>query len=188
LKDINYNEYQETTRETSGCDELPILALGLIGETFEFISAYQHIESKGTQKPLIEAIDLVTHEAGDVLWYAARVMDVLDTPFACWHHSGTTDNFNTCCIKKQRIFRLLSNATIATEHIKKVHGHGHTLDTWLVITAVSDIVRDISYILKTLHGRSGFELAIQKNIAKLKKRYPNGFEQERSKNRLLQDI
>ena len=187
MKNINYDEYQKISRQTSGCDELPILALGLVGETFEFISAYRHIESKGISVPLNEAIELVTEEAGDVLWYAARILDVLDTPFACWYHNGTTDNFNTCCIKERRIFRLLSNATTATEHIKKVFGHGHTLDKSCVITAVADIVRDVSYILKTLHGKSGFEIAMQKNITKLSARYPSGFEQEKSKNRQSQN-
>ena len=184
---IDYDEYQKVTRESSGCDDLPILALGLIGETVEFLSSYEGIESPGDQMSVVEAANRVMSEAGDVLWYAARIMDVIGLKFSLWQTNGTVDNFNKSCVKKNRRFRILENAAIVSEHVKKVFGHGHDLDTDLMHSALSDVIIDVSYILRIIHGKAAFHTTLEHNIIKLQGRYPDGFSTSRSINRSDQD-
>jgi len=65
--------------------------------------------------------------------------------------------------------------------VKKMLWHGHGVDGVKIMDECGDI---LWYLTTTLHGL-GFTLeqAAQYNIAKLKKRYPEGFSEERSINR-----
>jgi len=184
---IEHDEYQKVTRETSGCDDLPILALGLVGETIEFLAAYESIAKPGLENSVFESCALITKEAGDVLWYAARIMDVMEIKFSNWSMKGSVDNFNKSCVKKNRRIRILENAAKVSEHVKKVYGHGHDLDKCLVHEALSDVIRDISHMLRVVRGPTGLDIAMNVNIEKLKKRYPNGFSTQDSVNRSFED-
>ena len=180
---INYDEYQAITMATAGCDDLPILALGLVGESIEFLSALETIQGLDTKNSLVGATNLLTKEAGDVLWYSARILDVIDIKFGSWQGRATVDNFNSKCTQKNRRFRILDHAVVVTEHIKKVYGHGHDMDLDLIHEAISNIVTDVTYIAKAVHGKHGPETVMRENIEKLQKRYPEGFSIERSVNR-----
>jgi NTP pyrophosphatase (non-canonical NTP hydrolase) len=187
-KTYTYNDYQAITRETSGCDDLSVLALGLVGESIEFIDAVDQIYSNTNENCLVEIIEEVVKEAGDVFWYAARIMDVMNEPFQLWqiHSASTTDNFNNSCRKSfRKKFRVVRNAGVVSEHVKKVTGHGHDLNKELVCKYIGDIVRDIAHILKGIYGQDALAVCMHTNVEKLRKRYPNGFEVERSKNRRI---
>lgn len=68
-----------------------------------------------------------------------------------------------------------------TDHIKKHLFHGHDLDRDHLIEELGDVLWYINYMATTL----GFSLddVMERNLQKLRKRYPNGFSSERSKNR-----
>lgn len=190
IKRYTYNEYQKITRETSGCDDLPILAMGLLGETIEFMDVVENLYDLENSNSMFTTLDLITREAGDIMWYAARIMDVLGVPFRMWQSYGKIDNFNDSCIGSfRKTFRVCKNAAIVSEHIKKAVGHGHALDLSVVCHGISNVIKDIAYILKKIHGpwqpdrESGFAIALRTNVEKLRKRYPNGFETEKSVNR-----
>ena len=180
---ISYDEYQVFTRRTAGCDELPVLALGLVGESIEFLSAFEALQSLNADTSLVDMTDLLTKEAGDILWYCARILDVIDTRFESWYSRATVDNFNDTCTERDRRFRILEHVAIVTEHIKKVYGHGHDMDTDLIHMAISNVTTDVVHIAKAVHGKFGPETVMRKNIEKLRKRYPEGFSTERSVNR-----
>ena len=184
----SYDEYQSITRETSGCDDLSILALGLIGESIEFINAVDATHSSLEDECLMRAIQNTTKEAGDVLWYSARLMDVMKISFSSWpnHTAGTTDNFNDSCRKSfRKKFRIAKNAAAISEHVKKVVGHGHELDSLFICDHIGDIIRDVSYLMKGIYGNSCLDIVMHTNVEKLRHRYPDGFDTERSKNRSL---
>ena len=193
-----YDVYQKITRETSGCDDLPILALGLVGETIEFLDAVDRIYttfSPDRQASLVEKIDYATKEAGDVLWYAARIYDVLDIPFQEWAQYGHIGNFNDPCTKSFRSkFRMAKSAAAVSEHVKKVVGHGHELEKALICNSISDIMKDVSFILRMLIGKRGacqdtiLDEAMKINTAKLRARYPDGFSTEKSIYRAVKDV
>lgn len=198
MKKEMYDTYQKITRETSGCDDLSILALGLVGETIEFLDAVDKIYSNFSpdrHASLVEKINSSVKESGDILWYSARIYDVLDVPFQKWTRLGHVGNFNDPCTKSFRSkFRMAKSAAKVSEHIKKAVGHGHDLDKSLVCDAIADIIKDVSFILRMLIGKKGvcqdacLQEAMNINIAKLRKRYPDGFSTEKSINRGSDDM
>lgn len=198
MKKEMYDTYQKITRETSGCDKLTVLALGLVGETIEFLDAVDQIYSTYSpdrQKSLIEKVNYAVREAGDIMWYSARIYDVLEKPFQTWLHYGHVGNFNDPCTKSFRSkFRMARSAAAVSEHIKKVVGHGHELEKDLICDNISDIIKDVSFILRMLVGKEGTTLdtslqeAMNINVKKLRKRYPEGFSVEKSVNRTIDDV
>lgn len=67
------------------------------------------------------------------------------------------------------------------EHIKKVAGHGHDLDREKLIYELGDILWYVAMASDAL-GVTMAHVASM-NQLKLRERYPNGFEAERSRNR-----
>lgn len=67
------------------------------------------------------------------------------------------------------------------DHIKKYVFHGHNLNVKEIENELGDVMHYIAG-LATLCGLSLENIAV-KNVNKLKKRYPNGFSEEDSRNR-----
>jgi len=76
---------------------------------------------------------------------------------------------------------LAGEAGEVADHIKKHIGHDHTLDRDRVSKELGDVLWYVAEICTVL----GFDMAevAGQNLAKLGKRYPNGFDSERSRNR-----
>lgn len=184
---ITYNNYQLITRETSGCDDVRVLALGLIGETTELIQSFDCLFTPSKKLPLKDSFHRVSKEIGDVLWYSARLWDTLDDDFENWQDFGTVCNFNTNAIDRNFVMRILGHAAEVSEHIKKVTGHGHNLDRKKLMNSLSNVVRDCKQVACAIHGKDGLEIVMRENIDKLRNRYPAGFSTERSKNRQHED-
>ena len=68
------------------------------------------------------------------------------------------------------------------DYLKKVCFHEHPLDT----TKLAEELGDVLWYVATLATTAGLDLdqIAEQNIAKLRARYPNGFDVERSRNRL----
>jgi len=67
------------------------------------------------------------------------------------------------------------------DHIKKHVFHGHDLDTDYIEKELGDVLHYVAG-LATMCELDLYDIAIR-NIAKLKKRYPDGFSEEDSRNR-----
>ena len=67
------------------------------------------------------------------------------------------------------------------DHLKKWKFQGHDLDTAEIVDELGDVL----YYVTMLSGWLGYGLdeIMEENVAKREKRYPNGFEKERSINR-----
>jgi NTP pyrophosphatase (non-canonical NTP hydrolase) len=65
--------------------------------------------------------------------------------------------------------------------IKKYLGHGHCLDRAKVMLELGDVLWYVAALAETVG--TDLESVAQANIAKLRARYPNGFEKARSQNR-----
>ena len=180
---ITYNDYQLITRETSGCDDIRVLALGLIGETTELIQSFENLGVPSKKMPLTVSTTRVSKEIGDVLWYAARLWDLMDNDFENWQNFGSVCNFKTNEINHNFVMRILTHAAEVSEHVKKVTGHGHDLDRIKLMNSLSNVVRDCKQVACAVHGKNGLEIVMKENITKLRSRYPDGFSSERSKNR-----
>lgn len=76
---------------------------------------------------------------------------------------------------------LTGEAGEVAEHIKKHIGHGHDLD----IEKLSKELGDVLWYVAVMADALGLELGdiATRNIEKLRKRYPDGFSNEASRNR-----
>lgn len=70
--------------------------------------------------------------------------------------------------------------------VKKINFHGHTQDNDHLIKELGDVLWYAALAAQILN--TDLETVMQKNIDKLLARYPNGFSEERSKNRAKNDI
>lgn len=76
---------------------------------------------------------------------------------------------------------LCGEAGEVVDYLKKVYFHGHELDNVKLKHELGDVLWYISGIA-TVHKIDLRDIAVS-NIEKLKKRYPDGFDQNKSKNR-----
>lgn len=76
---------------------------------------------------------------------------------------------------------LTGEAGEVADHIKKAIGHGHNLD----VENIEKELGDVLWYVAEVAAICGLQMdtIAQKNIEKLKKRYPEGFSEERSINR-----
>lgn len=158
---MTFDEYQKAALRTASDgkgvnSEMCIRALGLCGESRELEMASEWSDFQETEK-----------EAGDVLWYVATlaasfgldgfdlgVDELSDVPTA-WHIDAAIGVTRSSC-------RL-------AEIVKKHVGHGKEANR----VAVSELLFDV---LRGLASVTDLEQAAVKNIAKLKERYPAGFD------------
>lgn len=77
---------------------------------------------------------------------------------------------------------LSGEAGEVTDYVKKVVFHGHEMDN----QKLKDELGDVLWYIANLAAVRGIELEdiASRNIEKLKKRYPEGFSEERSKERV----
>lgn len=183
------NEYQEQVARTITDDEkrmplfyLPNWALGLVGELGELYGA---VITDAYRKKEYDFEVVVKKEIGDVCWYCAafcssawlgfRLGDLLKN-----HFPGVSLRIRNV---DELLERMLLEAAKLAELTKKAvyHGHhdgvvsavkSHIFVLWSDITNLADLLNlDMNEIL-------------DENIAKLEARYPDGFDVERSKNRV----
>jgi NTP pyrophosphatase (non-canonical NTP hydrolase) len=125
---------------------LEIAALGLVGEVGEFYGELDALDH-----------DDLLREAGDVLWYVVAIEELTQI---CATRTGQFDS-------------LYVNAARVAEMVKKHTWHGKVLDH----AAMGDYLGDLLDVI-------GSELSVREltledaqaaTMAKLKKRWPNGF-------------
>lgn len=71
------------------------------------------------------------------------------------------------------------------DYLKKIEGHGHVLDQGTLLYEVGDVL----WYLAGLCSAYGLSLedAAEQNIIKLRRRYPDGFSRDASRNREVLD-
>lgn len=79
------------------------------------------------------------------------------------------------------VYGLVGEVGELVDYLKKVRYHGHDED----MEHIKEEIGDIMWYLSILAQSFGLKLSdvAESNIAKLRRRYPDGFDQERSKNR-----
>ena len=71
------------------------------------------------------------------------------------------------------------------DHLKKIVFHGHTVDGVALTREIGDLMWYVAYLLDVLDVR--MDDVLDENIGKLRKRYPDGFSEQRSRNRAEDD-
>ena len=168
---MKFDEYrvlaQRTDATQNNRDKAANGAIGLYGEVNELLHA-----------PNVENAENVK-ETGDILWYLAAIASAL--------HISLEEAYNSAAALPLADVMMISlewRATVIGEFIKKAVFQGHIVDA----EALKYVTHNIGLVMRWLEGyarRNDFTLddAMSLNIEKLRKRYPDGFEAERSMHR-----
>lgn len=186
------NEYQELAARSSGAGsgksaivQILTAGLGLVGEAAEIGRLVEAIASPREQ---------MAHEIGDCLWYVADL--------ATLHGLALQDLAEVSLrpadrdLMSLRAFQLLLverpvhgvhalaalrlgvAAGQVADYLKKVYGHDHPLDTEKLIMLLGIALNRLVALASTYNLSMNTVGAA--NIAKLRKRYPDGFSSEAS--------
>lgn len=179
---MNLNEYQRLAMRTSpdNHDRLKNGCLGLIGESGEIVDVikkWMFQSVNGTPLPVEKLVD----EMGDVMWYCAEVATGLDMPLQdalVGRVPGLGNVSPACDAMDDLAVMLVHDAASAYDYFvrfdddtARMYGvwHMHHLYDGLVL--LCDMIGENT------------ERVMEGNLVKLKKRYPDGFDPERSMNR-----
>lgn len=178
---MNLNEYQKLAQRTSSTvykDKIRNGCLGLIGETGEIVDALKKwLFQSGDNAPLPK--DKFIDEMGDVLWYCAEVISG-----HCWEMkdifgivSGYWRKLYTCDLEDM-VISLSNNAAWV---YARCFSNGAVGDADLIIESLRDVYGQLLDLCKFID--TTIDEVAHANIEKLKKRYPDGFDPERSMHR-----
>ena len=137
-------------------------SMGMVGEWFEFQVELNEVNLNEVVP--MNQVDKVEKEIGDVLHYAVNLLTILDVEI---NESKT--------IKKVDFKKLEESLGNILEIPKKYIFHGHAIDKEKYVESIYNV---ISY-LNASFGMN-MESILQKNIDKLKLRYPEKFSSEDS--------
>lgn len=188
---MTFNEYQEEALRTANpeCRNIINVALGLCGESSEFMELLTNETKSSTERDKSH----LCKELGDVSWYASVGSYVLGYKLS---NIIDSDNYHYTPNEWQKMFGSSKNQTFNVidlsitlsvrcgefaDVIKKRVFQGHGLNKEKLVK----ILYDILWLVAMLYDKIGykFEEGLQMNVDKLRKRYPNGFESEKSINR-----
>ena len=155
---IDFQQYQKlaqrTASTTTARDKLINGALGLCGEVNEYIREKLFVESR-------------LDEAGDVMWYIAEIAEGLGVTFA-----------EIAEIEDYRTADIYNEAALIADAVKKYAYQGHNINKYEIVLGLNSIMTAISRCMADF----GYSMddVLRGNVEKLLKRYPDGFEAERS--------
>lgn len=172
---MKLQEYQSKAARTMNQklavnEQLAVLALGVVGEFGEVLEL---VISKNIDIKKIE------EELGDVNWYIANYYTVIGEE---WKEPAYLETVQLDYRDSRSIAtQAMVVAAKLGDSVKKTVGQGHPLDMIRVTTSLELLTYYINKIAEFFNLSS--ETVREKNIAKLMKRFPDGFEAEKSINR-----
>jgi hypothetical protein len=152
--------------------QLSNFALGIVGEFGEITEILEVLTSDQKE------IDRVIDEAGDVFWYVSNLATYLDLDFRELFPTGNVRRV-TIGTAIQKGFQ--HTAKIA-DSIKKTIAQGHELNREGITANLKGLMDYLNSILVIYYAVHPQEVCAY-NHKKLLKRYPDGFEAEKSVNR-----
>ena len=177
---MDLREYQRLAMRTSpeGHDRVLNGCLGLIGESGEVVDCVKKWKfQSGDDAPM--PVEKLTDELGDVMWYVSETCVGLGLDIEELVDDGML------------LDGMVRDRVGLVEAAVRLSGLCHepyddrrrgVLQLEMQKINLTRIVRNVRYILE-VYALTTLEEALRRNIEKLKKRYPNGFEAERSLHR-----
>lgn len=178
---MNYKQYQQAAQRTSppGHDKLMNGLLGLIGESGEIVDTIKKQKFQGM--PEEKAIPRMTEELGDVIWYVAEACagiekSIEDIDALSKNGELCNNSIEVCAVQ---MVRMACDAFFAINRLE-VRDYATIVATrrlgeiWLMIRSICN------------HVGVRPETVMSENVKKLSKRYPKGFDAERSNKRYEQ--
>jgi NTP pyrophosphatase (non-canonical NTP hydrolase) len=176
---VDLTEYQRLANNTMGAyvddtnRRLSVAGMGLAGEAAEVLEIVEAPYTSDFPSKMIK-------ELGDVAWYAAYLATICELDLASipWSGEPKVKNYHTATLK------LCIETGKTCDYLKKVVGHGHTLDVDRVRTQLGRVLFYLDKCCASVHVGVGLAVVCEKNIEKLRVRYPDGFTFEGSINRV----
>lgn len=188
---MQFNEYSDLAKRTIN-HPLPTKAKqlhSLFGITGEIGEIVEIINSTPYSEILKEHKNHILSELGDMMWFINEWC--IANGFGLATVSTLTnldkyrfDTFNSLVFKLS-----MTNGLIQSVYQKDFQGH--EVDNLYLAKLMSEliaIVQGFVYSLEIEDNTFSIENVMDMNVEKLKKRYPNGFEEEKSLNRAEGDI
>lgn len=178
---MNMRQYHKLAMRTSprdGHDKIDNGILGLIGEAEEIVDVYKKwvYQSKpGTPLP----VERLADELGDVIWYLAEIADGMEKNLAdviCADFDRLDESAQKARTVPSIRWIILSIMENAQQVEKAVTGDKMKIYMHLIAEYAAQLARCINIPMAEIAER---------NIEKLKKRYPNGFDAAISEARYL---
>lgn len=180
---MDIRDYQKAAMRTSTEDHDRLLngCMGLIGETGEVVDAVKKWKFQSGDHAEIPKEKLID-ELGDVLWYLAEIstgyqLDMIESLKQMGFDLADTLYYDEDDLEHDSI-----DLGIAAARLADLIQNQDNVEEVDVMYGISIIIDRISHILKDFCG-SNLGLCMQRNIEKLLKRYPDGFDPERSLHR-----
>jgi NTP pyrophosphatase (non-canonical NTP hydrolase) len=187
---MNLSEYQKLAMRTSptGHDRVKNGCMGLMGESGEIVDVLKKYLFQSGENPEFPA-DRLTDECGDVLWYCAELMEGLDIPLAAIDAYAPTIPPYVHKLPIESVAQYLVFVSSMLYRIQNFDGVAEDEPDAMPEMRRKNTVRRTAQVVdlvETLLERCGSSLedAMRRNIDKLKARYPEGFDPERSMHRL----
>ncbi len=181
---MQVKEYQELAMRTSpeGHDRILNGCLGLIGEAGEIVDIVKKWRFQSVEGTLFPA-EKIIEECGDVLWYCAELLqglggDVGELWKSTYAHIIPSADIPSPDKAAARVARMavkpynMMYEILGSDRFKRQRA----------IEMVGETMYAVHELLR-FHCSSNIESTMAKNIEKLRKRYPDGFDPERSMNR-----
>lgn len=173
---MDLNEYQNLAQRTSGSghDRIKNGCMGLIGESGEIVDImkkYMFQSKPDTPLPVDKLID----EMGDVMWYIAETV------------TGLAMTLAQCLYISEKI--PFSDSFPLDELAVGISVHATSAYCWFLVHENHENgIQTIRYLYEMLcemckRLNTTIDHVMERNIEKLRKRYPDGFDPERSMNR-----
>lgn len=183
-KKMTPSEYQKLARRTASDKAIDDMhfglvnwALGVAGEAGEVLALVETIAPTGILPDEKTRLDgLLTKEVGDVLWYSALFCEQCGLDLGDFPDAMLVIEVN----RDPAVAMTVASCNLA-DYVKKVVCHGHDLD----IERIRPLVAQVYAYATVLCARYDLAIAdvMEANIEKLRRRYPEGWSSERSKNR-----
>lgn len=162
---MRFDEYQKGVLRTASMGRSPDLALavfslGLCGEAAELYDALDSTPENEEK------------EAGDVLWYTAALTHALGITSADLEVDDLTQVFGINQSPHDSARSLMFSACVIAELCKKKIGHNKEPDRARLIREFKVIINRLASVV----SETDLGFVAELNLAKLKKRYPNGWD------------
>ena len=175
---MTYKQYQQAAQRTSPPDHDKLMngLLGLIGESGEIVDTIKKQKYQGM--PEEKALPRMTEELGDVMWYVAEACagigkSIADVDALTQHGELCTHSIEACAV---RMVRMACDAFFAINQLE--------VRDYAAIVAIRRL-GEIWLMIRSICNHMGVqpETVMRENVKKLSKRYPKGFDAERSNKR-----
>ena len=172
---FDIEDYQRLAMRTSpeGHDRILNGCMGLIGESGEVVDLVKKWKFQSGDHAQLPK-DKMIEELGDVLWYCAEVSTGMGSDMIRVQKRRGLNGLTYDGKIHLEVLFLSKLAQSMTDVL--IYADEWSPDPMVVVIRIMDV---IGYMLKTYCG-STLEECMERNIEKLKKRYPCGFSPERS--------